>query len=100
MTYLSIFGYKKTLELVKEQQHNNNINNCKKNAEIFWRCSLEKKKKISVKMSIICLLNVSKKFTKINKLFNSHYKNNLIYNIKPFMFNNLFNIISIFHRTH
>ena len=45
MTYLSIFEYKTNIELQKEE-HNKviNINKCKKIAELFWKCSLEKKK--------------------------------------------------------
>jgi len=45
MTYLSIFEYKKTLELERELLNNNNINKCKRIAEIFWKCSFEKKTK-------------------------------------------------------
>ena len=44
MTYLSIFEYKKTLELEKELLNTNNINRCKRIADIFWKCSLENKK--------------------------------------------------------
>ena len=69
MSYLSIFEYKNNIELERMRKHqnkqlDNNINNCKKIAEIFWRCSFEKKTKDQCKNEYHMLIKCIKKIHK------------------------------------